>query len=172
MAWCEGLEIRTYIPERKQKNRRWTDKPAAHEEAFRANRRRACGKRGRQLNRWRSKRCERTFAQVCETGEGRRTWLRGLENVNKAHTLRCAAFNLGLLMRKVWGLRKPRNGKNGAGALSFGLSALLRMALILVAVATDGHDSVLWGILALPVLCGLARRLTCRHRGFSEYNAS
>ena len=168
MAWCEGLEIRTYIPERKQKNRRWTDKPAAHEEAFRANRRRVRGKRGRQLNRWRSERCERTFAHVCETGGGRRTWLRGLENVNKAHTLRCAAFNLGLLMRKVWGLTKPRSGKNGAEALSFELLALLSMAFIQVAVGTDGPDTALWGILALLMLCSLAHTITCRQRGFSE----
>ena len=168
LAWCEGLEIRTYIPERKQKNRCWTDKPAEYEQAFRANRRRVRGKRGRQLNRWRSERCERTFAHVCETGGGRRTWLRGLENVNKAHTLRCAAFNLGLLMRKVWGLRKPRNGKNGAEALSFELLALLGMAFILDAVGTDGPDTARWGILALLVLCSLAHTITCHQRGFSE----
>ena len=52
---------------------------------------------------------ERTFAHVCETGAGRRTWLQGRENVTKIHTLKCAAFNLGLLMRKIFGLAKPRN---------------------------------------------------------------
>jgi hypothetical protein len=102
--------VRTYIPERRQKSRRWTDKPAGYEQAFRANRRRVRGKKGRQLNRWRSERCERTFAHVCETGGGRRTWLRGQTNVSKAHTLKCAAYNLGLLLRKVWGLSKPRSG--------------------------------------------------------------
>jgi transposase len=101
--------LRTYIPERRQKTRRWTDKPVAYEKAFRANRRRVRGARGRQLNRWRSERCERTFAHVCETGGGRRSWLRGQTNVSKAHTLKCAAYNLGLLLRKVWGLSKPRN---------------------------------------------------------------
>lgn len=102
--------VRTYIPERRQKSRCWTNKPAGYEEAFRANRRRVRGNKGRQLNRWRSERCERTFAHVCQTGGGRRTWLRGQTNVSKAHTLKCAAYNLGLLLRKVWGLSKPRSG--------------------------------------------------------------
>ena len=84
--------IRTYLPERRQKNRCWTNKPAEYEKAFRANRRRVRGAKGRQLNRWRSERCERTFAHVCETGGGRRTWLRGQMNVNKTHTFKCAAY--------------------------------------------------------------------------------
>jgi len=54
--------VRTYIPERRQKSRCWTNKPAKFEQAFRANRRRVRGAKGRQLNRWRSERCERTSA--------------------------------------------------------------------------------------------------------------
>lgn len=109
LAQCADWSIRTYIPERKQKSRCWTGKPAEYETAFRGNRRRVRREKGRRLNRWRSERCERTFAHVCETGGGRRTWLRGLVNVTKAHTLKCAAYNLGLLLRKVFGLAKPRN---------------------------------------------------------------
>jgi transposase len=109
LAACAEQGVRSYIPERKQKSRRWTDKPVAYEAAFRANRRRVRGDRGRRLNRWRSERCERSFAHVCETGGGRRSWLRGLENVTKTHVLRCAAYNLGLLLRKGWGMSKPRN---------------------------------------------------------------
>ncbi len=100
--------VRTYIPERRQKSRCWTDKPLDYEAAFRANRRRVRGNKGRQLNRWRSERCERTFAHVCETGGGRRAWVRGQTNVSKVHTLKCAAYNLGLLLRKIWGYCKPR----------------------------------------------------------------
>ncbi|MEK7215501.1 MAG: transposase, partial [Chloroflexota bacterium] len=109
LAHCVELHVRTYIPERKQQHRRWTDKPSEYEAAFRANRRRVQSEKGRRLSRWRSERCERTFAHVCETGGGRRTWLRGLGNVTKAHVLRCAAYNLGLLLRKVFGLGKPRS---------------------------------------------------------------
>jgi transposase len=124
LAQCAERGVRTYIPERRQKVRRWTDKPAAQQAAFRANRRRVRGEKGRRLNRWRSERCERTFAHVCETGGGRRTWLRGLEDVSKTYTLKCAAYNLGLLLRKVFGMRKPRNGQKGAAKLFWAWVAL------------------------------------------------
>ena len=120
LAQCADWQVRTDIPERKQKSRVWTDKPAEYEVAFRGNRRRVRGEKGRRLNRWRSERCERTFAHVCETGGGRRSWLRGLGNVTKAHVLKCAAYNLGLLLRKVWGLGKPRSAA-GLWALLFRL---------------------------------------------------
>jgi transposase len=139
--------VRTYIPERRQKTRRWTDEPVAQEEAFGANRRRVRGKKGRRLNRWRSERCERTFAHVCETGGGRRTWLRGQTNVSKAHTLKCAAYNLGLLLRKVWGMRKPRNADEGVwGGFLAGL-AWLTPAAVIVYTMTTQPDSLLWDIL-------------------------
>jgi hypothetical protein len=34
--------------------------------------------------------------------------VRGQENASKLYVLKCAACNLGLLLRKVWGLIKPR----------------------------------------------------------------
>ena len=109
LAECAQRGVRTYIPERRQKSRCWTNKPMEHETAFRANRRRVRGAKGRLLNRWRSERCERSFAHVCETGGGRRSWLRGVVNVSKTYVLKCAAYNLGVLLRKVWGLSKPRS---------------------------------------------------------------
>lgn len=124
LAQCAEWQVRTYIPERKQRSRVWRNKPEELEAAFRANRRRVRGERGKRLNRWRSERCERTFAHVCETGGGRRSWLRGLENVTKAHVMRCAAYNLGLLLRKAFGLVKPRSG-----AVLFALILALRTVL-------------------------------------------
>lgn len=160
-AQCADWGVRTYIPERKQKKRRWTDKPAEHEKAFRANRRRVRGAKGKRLNRWRSERVERTFAHVCQTGGGRRTWLRGLVNVAKAHVLKCAAYNLGLLLRKVYGLRKPRNtdaGATGLWAEVFGLSAL---GLLIVALGTNGEGNQLWaGGLIFLILTGIAHTIT------------
>jgi transposase len=139
-GWLADLTargMRTYIPERRQKTRCWTNKPAEYETAFRANRRRARGNKGRQLNRWRSERCERTFAHVCETGGGRRSWLRGQTNVSKAHTLKCAAYNLGLLLRKVWGLSKPRNAKAGAAGLFLLLFAVWTRITVMTRGATE-----------------------------------
>lgn len=132
MADLTERGLRTYIPERRQKARCWTNKPAAYEQAFRANRRRVRAEKGKRLNRWRSERCERTFAHVCETGGGRRSWLRGQTNASKAHTLKCAAYNLGLLLRKVWGLSKPRTGADGTMALFF---AILRFVALLGTIA-------------------------------------
>ncbi len=144
--------VRTYVPERKQKTRHWTDKPVAQERAFRANRQRVRRKKGRQLNRWRSERCERTFAHVCETGGGRRAWVRGQTNVSKNHTLKCAAYNLGLLLRKVWGMRKPRNADEGVwGGFLAGLASLALAAVIVYRMTTQ-PDRLLWDILlAIPI---------------------
>jgi len=144
--------VRTYIPERRQKSRCWTNKPKEYQRAFRANRQRVCRKKGRQLNRWRSERCERTFAHVCETGGGRRAWLRGQTNVSKAHTLKCAAYNLGLLLRKIWGYRKPRNAEAAEVGLSFAIFALLTMAAMEVGrMLEPGIGSLLGGYGALLV---------------------
>lgn len=137
LAGCAAHGVRTYIPERRQKRRRWTDKPTKQQAAFRDNRRRVRSEKGRRLNRWRSERCERTFAHVCETGGGRRSWLRGLPNVNKAYTLKCAAYNLGLLLRVVWGYAKPRNTKGGLRGRFSWILALLVTTDALVALSAN-----------------------------------
>jgi hypothetical protein len=164
--------VRTYIPERRQKSRCWTDKPVEYEQAFRANRQRVRGNKGRQLNRWRSERCERTFAHVCETGGGRRAWVRGQTNVSKVHTLKCAAYNLGLLLRKVWGYCKPRNAKAAAVALFFAVLALL----VVVAAITDRtmERTLTWllggcGLLLVSVAADLCTRFirSARKNGHS-----
>lgn len=166
LAEFTGRGVRTYIPERRQKSRCWTDKPAEYEKAFRANRRRVRAKKGRQLNRWRSERCERTFAHVCETGGGRRAWLRGQVNVSKAHTLRCAAYNLGLLLRKVWGMRKPRNAEEAGRALFLAFLAIFVTAATVASTITSsaGVDSEwIWGltaVLLVSVIAHLRSRLS------------
>jgi transposase len=143
--------IRTYVPERRQKSRCWVEKPLEVEKAFRANRRRVRSDKGRRLNRWRSERCERTFAHVCETGGGRRSWLRGMLNVNKAHTLRCAAYNLGLLLRKVFGYCKPRNAEVAGAALFLVIWATLAPASLITDWATVAVLTVLLGIAGITV---------------------
>jgi len=129
LAWCAAWGLRTYIPERQQKSRTWTDKPEELETAFRANRRRVRGARGRQLNRWRSEKNERSFAHVCETGGGRRMWLRGLINASKSYQMRCCAHNLGLVLRKCFGLSKPRSGASLWALLIVGWTLLTAVAM-------------------------------------------
>ena len=164
--------LRTYIPERRQKSRRWTNKPQEYELAFRANRRRVRGEKGRQLNRWRSERCERTFAHVCETGGGRRAWVRGQTNVSKVHTLKCAAYNLGLLLRKGWGYCKPRNAAAAGAALFFVFLMVLILAEVIIVRTTGQLWSWLSGGSALLVVLLVASRCTrfisaCRKKSHS-----
>ena len=74
---------------------------------------------------------------MCETGGGRRAWLQGQTNVSKVHTLKCAAYNLGLLLRKVWGYCKPRNMQAGAAALFLAMLVLLAGAALMVGRKMD-----------------------------------
>jgi hypothetical protein len=103
------LGLRTYIPEPQRKGRwKWRERSQAERLAVTANRRRVHGARGKRLQRVRSELTERSFAHVCETGGARRCWLRGLLQVSKRYLLEVAARNLGLLMRKLFGVGTPR----------------------------------------------------------------
>lgn len=122
LADCVADGLRSYIPEAEQpQGRVWTDKPAAWEKAYRANRRRVKGGRGKRLSRQRGECVERTFAHVCETGGGRRSWLRGLVEVGKRYLWQVAGYNLGVIMRRLFGVGTPR-GLQGSGA---GLRSIL-----------------------------------------------
>lgn len=106
LEFDEGL--RTYVSEPKHKRRRWKGKPEEHQAAVYNNRRRTRGVRGRALHRKRSELVERSFAHVCNTGGARRTWLCGLEKINKRYLVHLAAHNLAVVMRKLLGFGKPR----------------------------------------------------------------
>ena len=137
---CDRRGIRTYIPESKErKHRVWTDKPEGWRQAFHANRRRWRGRRSRKLQRLRSERVERSFAHTCETGAARRSWLRGVVNVFKRYVIHAAAHNLGLMMRKLFGVGTPRT-LQGAPGHDFGLAALVSHVLILI--------RRLWGVMS------------------------
>jgi transposase len=117
LAEVQAYGLRTYIPERNERpKRRWRDKPREWREAFFSNRRRVRRAKGRRLQRLRSERLERTFAHVCGTGAARRTWLRGVENVQKRYLVTVAARNLGLLMRVLFGVGSPRSLQGLAAA--------------------------------------------------------
>jgi len=106
---CASLGLRTYIPEPKRNAPwNWSQRPAAERAAVLGNRRRVRGARSKKLQRLRSELVERTFAHVCETGGARRCWLHGLLKVAKRYLLQVAARNLGLIMRKLFGMGTPR----------------------------------------------------------------
>jgi transposase len=116
LADCEHFNTRAYIPEPQGRDYNWADKPESWRQATLRNRRRVKGNRSQRLQKRRSEFVERSFAHVCETGGGRRTWLRGLGNVTKRYVVQVAAHNLGLLMRKLFGIGKPRRLQGGEGS--------------------------------------------------------
>jgi transposase len=114
--------IRSYVSEPDRGRRKWTDEKtgtvkAVERDAVYANRRRVRGKRGKALMRKRGEVLERPFAHCYETGGMRRTHLRGGENILKRLLVHVAGYNLGLVMRKVFGLGKPRCAQDGLAGL-------------------------------------------------------
>jgi transposase len=103
-----GLDgIRTYISEPNRGRRNWNGKAEAKEAVY-ANRRRIRGKRGKALLRKRGEYLERSFAHAYETGGMRRLHLRHRSNILKRLLIHLGAFNLGLVMRKLFGKGTPR----------------------------------------------------------------
>ena len=99
--------VRTYISEPKRGRRNWRGKPQARKAVY-GNRRRIRGARGKRLLRRRGELLERPNAHCYETGGMRRTHLRGHTNIRKRLLVHYAGFNLGLLMRQLFGVGKPR----------------------------------------------------------------
>jgi hypothetical protein len=101
--------VKTYIPEpERQVEWSWLDRPESQQRAVTNNRRRTQREYGKRLQRRRSEVVERSFAHVCETGGGRRSWLRGIDDVRKRHLMAAVAYNLGLVLRKLLGTGKVR----------------------------------------------------------------
>lgn len=120
------LGVRTYIPERHSPHgRRWVGKEEGLQEAHYRNRRRCRGNRGRALSRKRSEYAERSMAHMCETGGARRSWLRGLENVAKRYWVTAAGRNLGVIMRALYAVGKPRRLQRGWATVFAIILALL-----------------------------------------------
>ena len=90
-----------------------------------ANRRRIRGERGKRLLRQRGEKVERSFAHCYETGGMRRVHLRHHRNILKRLLVHVAAFNLGLVMRKILGRGTPRGLQDYEGTLFLTLLRLL-----------------------------------------------
>jgi transposase len=102
-----AIGVRCYIAEPDRGRRHWTKAPDAQRVVYN-NRRRVRGARGRQLMRRRGETIERSFAHLYESGGLRRTHLRGHQNILKRLLVHASAFNLGILMRTMFGRGTPR----------------------------------------------------------------
>jgi hypothetical protein len=110
------LGIRAYVAEPDRGRRCWAQEPDAQQPVY-GNHRRVGGPRGKRWMRRRGEYVERTFAHVYDTGGLRRVHLRGHPNILKRLIVHAGAFNLGLLMRRVFGRGTPR-GLQGRRQLS------------------------------------------------------
>jgi transposase len=128
----EEMGIRTYISEPKRKGRRhWKNKERARDAVY-ANRRRIKGERGKRLLRQRGELLERPFAHHYDTGGMRRTHLRSHAKILKRLLVHSAGCNLGLLMRSLTGIGKPRRLQGGAAKLAAAFTDVLWTLLMLL----------------------------------------
>ena len=122
---------RTYVAEPRRGRQRWEEQRDERDAVY-ANRRRKNGERGKALMRLRGELIERTFAHALETGGMRRTHLRHHANIAKRLLIHIAGFNLGLLMRKRFGVGKPRCLQGLSAALLAAVIGLIDTLLALV----------------------------------------
>jgi transposase len=119
------LEVRTYIPEKKQAGKRHWEGKQGQQQAVYQNRQRVRRDYGKSLLRRRGEFVERTFAHCYETGGMRRCTLHGRKNILKRLLIHVGAFNISLVLRKMLGSGKPRELKNRAASLFSRLIELL-----------------------------------------------
>lgn len=120
----EARGIRAYVSEPDRGRRKWRDDIEGQLAVY-ANRRRIRGTRGQRLQRMRGEKVERSFAHMYETGGMRRTHLRGHQNILKRALLHGGAFNLGLLLRRCFGVGTPRGLQGRIAALLARLKSLI-----------------------------------------------
>lgn len=136
----EETQTRSYASEPSRGRQDWYGQQDARDAVY-ANRRRIQGERGKRLLRSRGEKLERTFAHCYETGGMRRLYLRGRDNIAKRTIIHAAGFNLGLLMRVSYGLRKPRSGSGVVGApILAPIRALQRLGALLRMMSTIGRQ--------------------------------
>ena len=167
LEWCEASGVRSYIPERESRwRRKWIDKPSGHKHAVYGNRQRVKGERGKRLGRLRSEYVERSFAHVCRTGGARRSWLRGLEDVTKRYLICVAGRNLGVIMRSLFGMGKPRTLQTEGGG---GFSLIWARIVAIRGVFRSLRDSVTHRI---ELAESSASEVAARHSGFIAHPIS
>jgi transposase len=121
-------EIRSYVPEPERGKRHWSGRKQEQRCVY-ANRRRVRAERSKRLQKLRGELGERSFAHCYETGGMRQVFVRGSDNVLKRVLVQAAAFNIGLLLRKLsgWGKpRQPQGRRNALTALLLAVSAVRR----------------------------------------------
>ncbi len=119
----KSTEVRTYLPEKKQKGQRhWQGKPEQQQAVY-ENRRRLNRAYGKSLLRKRGELIKRSFAHCYDTGGMRRTHLRGQQNILKRLLIHVGAFNLSPIFRTWWRAGTPRLFSAPARRTNFSFSS-------------------------------------------------
>jgi transposase len=137
--------VRTYCAEPQRGRQRWNGQQREQQAVY-ANRRRVRGERGKRLLRQRGEKLERWNEHLYDRGGMRRVHLRGRTNILKRLAVHAGAANLGLLMRKIFGVGTPK-----------GLQGRLRAAFFCIAGIHQGLPTQ-W-LQTLPTCDRVFRRL-------------
>jgi transposase len=158
----QAAGVRTYIPEKKQAGKRhWVGKEEERDVVY-ANRQRLQRPKGKRLLRKRGELIERTFAHCYETGGMRRTHLRKHNNILKRLLVHVAGMNLGLLLRKAYGIGTPRSLQGLSHTLDFLLALITQYVISHRSQITDAE------VTELGLLAPLNQPLPCANFGHSK----
>jgi len=119
----DGGPWKSRIAEPKCKGLSWWHGDHEARRAVYNNRIRLGTGKGREAAKRRTELAERSFQHALDRGGMRRTWLRGLENVQKRYLLHIAGFNLGLLMRQLTGYGTPKGAADAWNLVFIGMDA-------------------------------------------------
>jgi hypothetical protein len=92
---------------------------------------------------------ERSFAHILDRRGMRRAWLRGRENLHKRYLIHVAGFNLGVLMRALYGRGTPREAADAVSVLIFVLQSDAVLVFALIATV-DGELAAIVFVAADP----------------------
>ena len=123
---------------------RWHGDTAARDAVY-GNRGRLKSEKGKALMRARGERVERSFAHCLDRGGMRRVHLRGLANVEKRYIIHLAGFNLGILLRALFGFGTPRGWADAPAALLFARIGNLSLLILVIWLpnTADAPDCVM-----------------------------
>ena len=110
---------------------RWHGDTAARDAVY-GNRGRLKSEKGKALLRARGERVERSFAHCLDRGGMRRVHLRGLANVEKRYIIHVAGFNLGILLRALFGFGSPRGWADAGAGLIFVRIGNLNLLILVI----------------------------------------
>ena len=120
---------------------RWRGDIEARDAVY-GNRARLKSCKGKALMRARGERVERGFAHCLDRGGMRRTFLRGMENVEKRYIIHIAGFNLGILLRALFGFGTPKGLADALAGLLFARIGDRNLLILAIWLPNAGTQSV------------------------------